>query len=98
MSGVDASKQFFYAAMARGVNKTFTPFVLGAFELKLVGMAVIPCVRRRELSMTGQLMKFEFSQQISKCKQNKYFLVNYQKTPLKNPEKNIIVRAVDRMT
>ena len=48
--------------------------------------------------MTGQLMKFEFSQQISKCKQNKYFLVNYQKTPLKSLEKTIIVRGDDRVT
>ena len=61
-------------------------------------MEVIPCASRRELSMTGQLMKFEFSQQISKCKQNKYFLVNYQKTPLKSPEKTIIVRGDDQMT
>lgn len=48
--------------------------------------------------MTGQLMKFEFSQQISKCKQNKYFLVNYQKTPLKSPEKTIIVKGDDTVT
>lgn len=49
--------------------------------------------------MTAQLMKFEFSQQISKCKKkNKYFLVNYQKTPLKSPEKTIIVRGDDQMT
>ena len=75
------------------------PFLeCGIFELRLVSMEVIPCVRRRELSMTGQLMKFEFSQQISKCKQNIYFLVNYQKTPLKSPEKTIIVRGDDQMT
>lgn len=61
-------------------------------------MEVIPCVKRRELSMTGQLMKFEFSQQVSKCKQNKYFPVNYQKTPLKSPEKTIIVKGDDTVT
>ena len=48
---VVASKQFLYAAMANGVNKTFTPSERGAFELKLVTMEVESCVKHRELYM-----------------------------------------------
>ena len=42
-------KQPFVCGDGEGVNKTFIPFVLGAFELRLVAAEVIPCIKRRKL-------------------------------------------------